>query len=220
MSSIAIMAVHGHSVVLERVGAPDATGKKSVHEIFAGNAGDIIDLRTGHASAACLRIGRAARFVVFDNGTKNQPKSGAFWCHLAVPTPSQVAYVSNEEGVFATGFKPVNITGDWESNNPLTLFIDAVHVWHGGLRRVHRDDSVPRGNGTATRYFKPFVNAPLVTQGLGASFRVRAVNARDNWLELRSVAIAFEGPELGASLAPGQQAAELLMSEGPAGRVD
>ena len=214
MDSIVTMMTHGHSVVLERVGAPNAKGKKSVLDVFAGDAGDIVDLRTGHASAACLRIGWAARFVVFDDGSENRPKSGAFWCHLAVPTPHN--FVSDVSGNCLTRFKPRAITGDWESTNPTRLFIGAVHVWDGGVRRIHRDDSVPRRN---QQYSKPINNAGFVTQGLGVSLRVQAVDAKDDWLELRSVIIAFTGSELGGVQAPADKAAEYLVSERPSAHV-
>lgn len=193
------MWTHGHSVGLERVGAPGATGKDSVLKRFAGSVGDVVDLG-GHGSAACLRIGWAARIVVYDNGTKNLPKSGEFWCHFAVPTP-----------VFGLTASVVEVLGNWESSDSGRLFVDRVHVWDGN-RRIFADDAVPpagRHNGgisghttdpsrrPSTLWYHAVIGKEVM-HGIGVALRVRAFNARDNLLELRGVGIQFDLPLLEA----------------------
>lgn len=124
--------VHGNSALLERTEALNATTKDGVLAAFKGDPGDIVDLG-GSAAAACLRLGMYARFVVYDSGSQNLPKSGAFWCHYAIPTPVIVADKRAEADT---------VLINYESSDISALSIAAVHVWDGN-KRIFINDSPP-----------------------------------------------------------------------------
>jgi hypothetical protein len=188
--------VHGHNVQLERVGAPNARSKESVNAAFRGDPGDIVDLGS-FGAAACLRIGWAARFVVFDSGAENLPKSGSFWCHYAIPTP-----------VIEAGQRAQadTVLVNWESTAPSQLAVAAVHVWDGN-KRIFNADSLGAGDfdggidGNTTnasvvpnlaQLYRGNIALRQIFFGVGVSLLIRATNARDSFLEIRSVGIDFQ----------------------------
>jgi hypothetical protein len=188
--------VHGHNVQLERVGAPNATGKSSVLSAFRGDPGDIVDLG-GFASAACLRIGWAARFVVFDNGSQDLEKSGAFWCHYAIPTPVIEAGQRAEADT---------VLVNWDTSDRADLFVSAVHVWDGN-KRIFADDSPPISDfdggidGSTTnagvtpnlsQLYRGDIQRRPIFFGVGVSLLIEANGARNDVLEIRSVGVDFE----------------------------
>lgn len=196
---------HGNSVLLERRGAPSASSKGTVNSVFRGDPGDIIDLG-GHAGAACLRMGWGARFVIYDTGDENRPKSGSFWCHYAIPTPVIEA---------GSRAKADTVLINYETNNPRNINIDAVHVWDGNKRifaadglnfinSTEGDDEFDGGisgqsfsPGTSvnlSRLFRRNIVDRDVFFGLGVSILIRANDARDTFLEIRSVGIDFDLP--------------------------
>ncbi|NEP02277.1 MAG: hypothetical protein F6K58_27200 [Symploca sp. SIO2E9] len=197
--------VHGNSVLLERVGAPSARGKSTVNAAFRGDPGDIIDLGSA-ASAACLRLGWAARFVIYDSGSENNPKSGSFWCHYAIPTPVI------EAGARAEVDK---VLINYETNNPRNINLQAVHVWDGN-KRIFAVDNLNFINGTTgddefdggisgqttnanitpnlSRLFVRNIQNRPVFFGLGVSILIRANRAKDDFLEIRGVGIDFQLP--------------------------
>lgn len=198
--------VHGHSVLLERVGAPRATGKSTVNEVFRGDPGDIIDLGPA-SSAACLRIGWAARFVIYDSGSDNNPKSGDFWCHYAIPTPVVEAGARAEAD---------SVLINYETNSPRSINIEAVHVWDGNKRifavnnlnfinSTTGDDEFDGGiSGVTTnanttpnlsRLFRRNIPNRPVFFGLGVSILIRANQAKDDFLEIRGVGVDFQLPQ-------------------------
>jgi hypothetical protein len=146
---------------------------------------------------ACLRIGWAARFVAFDGGSTNNPKSGEVWCHYSIPTPE----------VRSTSQRPFirQVKGNWESSDTPRLFIAAVHVWDGN-RRILADNNVGTGpfnggiSGVTTNVgasvdenlvYKREVNV-AINFGVGVSLLVRAREARDDFLEIRGVALEYK----------------------------
>lgn len=193
--------VHGNSALLERTGALNATGEASVLAAFNGNPGDIVDLG-GSAAAACLRLGMSARFVVYDSGSQtNLSKSGAFWCHYAIPTPVIVADKRAEADT---------VLINYESSDISALSIAAVHVWDGN-KRIFINDSPPVSadgfNGGIPKFIlNPSVNPNLariftgdiqrrpIFFGVGVSLLIRAQEAKDDFLEIRSVGIDFQVP--------------------------
>jgi hypothetical protein len=193
--------VHGNSALLERTGAGGATGKDSVLAAFKGDPGDIVDL-DGSAAAACLRIAWAARFVVYDSGIQtNLPKSGEFWCHYAIPTPVIVADRRAEADTVLINYASSDISA---------LSIAAVHVWDGN-KRIFANDSPPVSadgfNGgipgltlnpsvtpNLTRLFAGDIQRRPIFFGVGVSLLIRAREAKDDFLEIRSVGIDFQVP--------------------------
>ena len=189
--------VHGNSVLLERVGAPSVRGKSSVKSAFRGDPGDIVDL-PGHAAAACLRIGWAARFVVYDSGSENQTKTGSFWCHYAIPTP-----------VIEAGSRAQadTVLINYESSNINALSVSRIHVWDGN-RRIFADDSpklsaddydggIPGhifsgGTPNVSRLFKGNIRRQRIFFGVSVSLLIRAQSAKDDILEIRGVGIDFQ----------------------------
>lgn len=194
--------VHGHSVQLERPGSPKVTGKNSVKSAFRTLSldGDIIDLG-GYAAVACLRIGWAARFVVFDSGSRNKEKSGTFWCHYAIPTPVIEADARAEAE---------RVLINYESSDINALSICAVHVWDGN-KRIFADDSpimsaddfdggIPGKTTNASvtpnvsRLLRGDLGRRQVFFGLGVSIKIRAQRAKNDILEIRSVGVDFQLP--------------------------
>jgi hypothetical protein len=192
--------VHGHSVLLERRGSPNAKSKASVLSSFGGDPGDIVDLGA-NATAACLRIGWGARFVIYDSGTTNVEKSGQFWCHYAIPTPVIVA---------GTRAEADTVLINYESSDINALSIAAVHVWDGN-KRIFADDSPPISgddfNGgisgftknadvtpNLSRLWKGDIRRRPIFFGVGVSLLIRAHHAKDDFLEIRSVGIDFQVP--------------------------
>src|SRR4051812_32272776 len=89
--------VHGHNVVFERtIRAPSrnavattfvAKGPFSDTSMTYYDGDVLLILGTGAPAVAVSRLAEGARFIVFDRGTADNPQSGSFWCHYAVPTP-------------------------------------------------------------------------------------------------------------------------------------
>jgi hypothetical protein len=194
--------VHGNSVLLERVGALNARSKSSVKDAFRGSTGDIIDGDIvdfgGYGGAACLRIGWAARFVIFDTGNGNLRKSGSFWCHYAIPTPVIEAGKRAEADAVLINYESTDIS---------QISISAVHVWDGN-KRIFADNSPPSladdFNGgiagyttnpdvtsNAKKLFRGNIRRPIYF-GIGVSLRIRAHAAINNNLEIRGVGIDFQ----------------------------
>ena len=190
--------VHGNSVLLERVGAPNAKGKSSVKAAFRGDAGDIVDL--GHnGGAACLRIGWAARFVIYDSGAKDYAKSGEFWGHYAIPTPVIEAGKRAEADTVLINYESTDIN---------EISISAVHVWDGN-KRIFADDSLTISaddfnggisgyttNANATpnvsKLFRGNIRRRRIYFGIDVSLLIRANEAKNSYLEIRGVGIDFQ----------------------------
>ena len=192
--------VHGNSAFLEGIGAENAKDKDSVLAAFNGFHGDIVNLG-GSAAAACVRFGAFARFVVYDSGSQNLPKSGAFWCHYAIPTPVIVADRRAEADT---------VRINYESSNISALSIAAVHVWDGN-KRIFINDSppvsadgfnggipksilIPSANPNLARIFAGDIQRRPIFFGVGVSLLIRAREARADFLEIRSVGIDFQVP--------------------------
>lgn len=196
---------HGNNALLERVGAPKVKGKDSVHSVFMGDYGDIVDLGQ-FSSVACLRMGWGARFVVYDTGSADNPQSGSFWCHYAIPTPVI------EAGARA---KADTVLINYETNKPRNINIDAVHVWDGNKRILAADNlqliNTTKGDdeydggisgqtansSTAinlSRLFRRNIVDRDVFFGIGVSILIRADQAKDDYIEIRSVGIDFDLP--------------------------
>ncbi|MPZ17395.1 MAG: hypothetical protein GEV06_05735 [Luteitalea sp.] len=200
--------VHGNSVLLERVGAPNARSKRTVRNALRNNVnidatGDIIHLG-GHGAAACFRIGWASRFVIFDSGTEDQQKSGNFWCHFAIPTA--IALNAGRRTVARELF--IN----YETTDKDRLDIRATHIWDGNRRifannrfvapRLGADGGI-RGHTTNANSTPTTAPTRLSTQrlvpreiyfGVTVSLLIAAVSARGDFLEIRSVGVRFEDP--------------------------
>ena len=195
--------VHGNSFLLERVGASRALDRSSVRDAFLGSTGDIIDGDIvdfgAYGGAACLRIGWAARFVIFDTGNGNLRKSGSFWCHYAIPTPVIEAGKRAEADTVLINYESTDIS---------QISISAVHVWDGN-KRIFVDDSPTRDaddfNGGISRYttnagvtpngsklFRGNIRRRPIYFGIGVSLRIRAHAAINNNLEIRGVGIDFQ----------------------------
>lgn len=196
---------HGSSALLERVGSPDAIDKYSVSDAFKGDFGDIVDLGL-YSSVACLRMGWGSRFVVVDTGLSDYPRSGSFWCRYAIPTP-----------VIEAGkrIKADKVLINYETQNPQKLNIEAVTVWDGNKRifvedNIHSiastkgDDEYDGGISKRTtnsqasfdlsRLFSRNIIDRDVYFGLAVSIKIRAQDAKDNYLEIRSVGVDFDLP--------------------------
>lgn len=201
--------VHGHSVLLERVGSPSVTNKASVKRalknqgVDVNETGDIIHLGA-HGAVACFRVGWASRFVVFDSGSKDKPKSGSFWCHFAIPTQ------------IVPGLEPTQarqLFVNYETSNTRTLNIKRAHVWDGN-RRIFADNQfvAPRLGSNAgisgrttsrnripikvpTRlYTRTLVPTPIFF-GVGISLLITAQAAKGHFLEIRGLGLRFEYPD-------------------------
>jgi len=191
--------VHGSSVLLERREAGSAWSESDVKNAFRGDPGDIVDMGN-YVSFACLRIGWASRFIVFDSGSGNLPKSGHLWCHYAIPTP---VIVANKRAEADT------VLVNYHSNDFSALRIEAVHVWDGN-KRIFAEGAATTGSfngGIPAHSFDANLN-PNVSQllkgdiqkrpiyfGVGVSLLIRAQEAKDTFLEIRSVGIDFHVPD-------------------------
>lgn len=196
--------VHGSAVQLERPGAPSTTGGMStVRRAFAHTGdgwftGDILDLG-GYAGIACLRIGWAARFVAYDHGTADWPKSGYFWCHYPVPTPVIQA---------GSRARAQRVLINYSTTHLQALAPAAIHVWDGN-RRIFADNSPEVSaddfnGGIAEHTTHPGTRVATgdlwpgdlgnreVFFGLAVSIRIHAHRAREAYLEIRSVGIDFD----------------------------
>lgn len=176
--SLYAMWVHGNNVQLERIGATNVTGKQSVHKAFADRSGDTVTLG-GYGAVACLRTGSAARFVVFDAGDKNFAKSGNFWVHYAIPTP---VIVNNNRA------KAVTVLVKFGSSDSQALSIAAVHVWDGNAR-IFRDDEPDTTSGSD---YRGALDGRDIYLGIGVSIRIRAHEAKDDYLEIHGVGVDFQ----------------------------
>lgn len=190
--------VHGTQVQLERRGAVQAKSKSTVNSAFNKSNGDLVYLG-GSGRAACLRIGWAARFVVYDCGSKNYEKSGSFWCHYAIPTPVI------EDGKRA---QADTVLINYESSDINALSIGAVHVWDGN-KRIFADNSpvmsaddfnggIPGYSTNAgitpntNRLWRGNIQKRPIYFGIGVSLLIKAQRAKDDYLEIRSVGIDFQ----------------------------
>lgn len=196
--------VHGNSALLERVGAADAVSQSTVDDAFDDREGDIVAI-DDFAGAACLRMGRAARIVIYDTGSDNKRKSGLFWVHYAIPTP--VVVRSHRAEVEA-------LLVNYESTDIAQVSINGYQLWDGN-RLIYEDESPPVSaddfNGgipgfaeggaapnTDRLYRATFPLQPIYF-GLGVSLRIRAQQAQDSYLEIRGVGVELqvgEGPVL------------------------
>lgn len=190
--------VHGTQVQLERRGAVQAKSKSTVNTAFHRSNGDLVYLG-GSGRAACLRIGWAARFVVYDCGSANYKKSGSFWCHYVIPTPVI------EEGKRA---EVDTVLINYESSNINALSIGAIHVWDGN-KRIFVDDtptiSADDFNGGISghsnnagvtpdlnKLWRGNIQRRPIYFGLCVSLLIKAQEAKDDYLEIRSVGIDFQ----------------------------
>lgn len=194
--------VHGNSVLLERLGSPNANSKASALGAYGGHMGDL--LGTGDmGGAACFRLGWAARFVMVDLGNGNANKSANFWVHYAIPTPA----VQSAERSLA---RKVMVNYESNDGDRLTMSISRMHVWDGN-RKIFADDVVKRsrndfngglaGTGTSRSSLVPtqVLSGNLGDQpiffGLGVSLLISANTARDKYLEIRGVGVEFVGED-------------------------
>lgn len=196
---------HGNSALLERAGAPKVRGKNTVYSVFRDDFGDIIDLGN-YAGVACLRMGWGARFVVYDTGSGDNPQSGRFWCHYAIPTPVIEA---------GSRAKANTVLINYETNKTRNINIDSVHVWDGNKRilsvdnlnlinTTKGDDEFDGGisrettNSSASVDLKRLFRRNIIDRdvffGVGVSILIRAEQAKDDYLEIRSVGIDFDLP--------------------------
>lgn len=191
--------VHGNSFLLERNGAPRALDRSSVRDVFRGGSGDIVDFG-GYGGAACLRIGWAARFVIYDTGNGNLRKSGGFRCHYAIPTPVFEADKRAEVD---------KVLINYESTDISQISISSVHVWDGN-KRIFVDNSPFKSadgfNGGISRYttnpdvtpndssklYRGNIRRRPIYFGIGVSVSIRAHAAMNNNLEIRGVGIEFQ----------------------------
>lgn len=197
--------IHGNAVLLERNFSPDAKSDRTIRRSFAPTTdgwfeGDVIDLGE-YGGVACLRMGWTARFVVFDHGDKDYPKSGWFWCHYAIPTP---ALVDGRE-VRARELSVNCATSDFQK-----IAMTEIHVWDGN-RRIFvesmgeasvtnrgndggiEDNTTDRGRTPNTdRLLKRPLGNERVFFGVLVSILVKANQAKNERLEIRGVGIDFE----------------------------
>jgi hypothetical protein len=197
--------VHGHSVLLERVGSVAAVNKDSVDRAYGRHAGDAVNIGDNGA-AACFRIGWAARFVVVDLGEGDAPKSGNFWVHYAVPTFARHSGVRTRAN---------RVFVNYESSNIRELGIAALHVWDGNVRIFH-NDAVPGSavgfNGGIGGALTEATATPNPTRlltveigssarergiflGVGVSLLISARSAKDSFLEIRGVGVEFSSED-------------------------
>jgi len=183
---------HGNSIVVEvpRAYQPSENG------LDAGV--NVVDIGAG-ASISCSRLGWATRFDVHQSRQGDGPVSGNLWCHVAVPTPVVVG---------GTRAQADTVMVNWESSNALSLFVAAVHVWDGN-RRIFVDGRPSAGDftgGVIARSTDPTVvpnlnlmyrgnlNRKPVYLGVSVSLRIRASDARHEFLEVRSIGVDFDVP--------------------------
>jgi hypothetical protein len=202
--------IHGHSVLLERFESPQIVDKATIETHFGNYHGDIIDLMNS-AAVACLRIGWAARFVVFDSGKEDEPKSGGFWVHYAIPTP----VVLNLDEDLSAGHRAIAkcVLLNYESQDINQITSTAVHVWDGN-RQIAAFNAFPAsqqghngGISGSCRISQPNCGTPDIGNklwrgviqrpqpvffGIGVSIHIQANNAKDNYLEIRGVGVEFD----------------------------
>ena len=190
--------IHGNQVQLERRHAPQATGKSTVNASFDKSNGDLIYLG-GWGRAACLRIGWAARFVVYDCGRQDYAKSGGFWCHYPIPTP-----------VIEAGHRAEadTVLINYESTDISALSIDRIHVYDGN-KRIFADDSPTvsandfnggisghTGNAGTTpdtsKLWRGDIRKRAIYFGLCVCLHIKAQEAKNDYLEIRGVGIDFD----------------------------
>jgi len=192
--------VHGNSVQLQRPGSASVTGKNGVISVFKDRRQDGDILYLDHcAGVACLRIGWAARFVVFDTGKKDKEKNGTFWVHYAIPTPVIISNVR---------VKAETVLINYESSNISALSIRAVHVWDGN-KRIFADNSPTISaddfNGGISNYTTNATVTPNLSRlwrgslgnrevffGIGVSIKIRAQGAKNDKFDIRSVGVDFQ----------------------------
>jgi hypothetical protein len=196
--------VHGHSVLLEREGSVRAGDRGSALSAYGGHFGDLLGLGGG-AAAACFRLGWAARFVVFDDGEFEPPTTADFWVHYAVPTFAKHSGLRTRAN---------RVFVNYESTNIGQLSIAALHVWDGNVRIFHDDavsSSVSPNGGisghlherTATPNPASFLTREIVGRaredgiflGVGVSLLISAKQAKDAFLEIRGVGVAFSSED-------------------------
>jgi len=202
--------IHGTAVTLERPHSPSAGSKSAIRESFAPSHaghewfdGDIVDLG-GYAAVACLRMGWGARFVVFDHGDENNPKSGDFYCHYPIPTPVIEA---------GSRARARTVLIDYCSTDIHQLAPLAIGVWDGN-RHIFRkpdgpdddldvsgdafDGGIPEptdfreARPDLRRLWRGDLGAREVFFGLVVSILIHAHQARDAYLEIRGVGIDFD----------------------------
>ncbi|WP_024773057.1 hypothetical protein [Aquimarina macrocephali] len=190
--------IHGNSVALEYPRADQATGKRGAYYRSRYSSQDNVPL-SGDTTVACLRLRWGSRFIFYDSGSKNKPKSGSVWCHYAIPTPVI------EEGSRAR-IRRVEI--NYESTMISEISVGAVEVWDGN-RLIHEETNPGRSgvgiNGGITGSTRDFRNVPeeenvliiddipdqFIFFGLSVSIKIEANNAKDDYLEIRSVGADF-----------------------------
>lgn len=190
--------VHGNAALLERIGAPGVKTKSTVESAFHRSNGDLVYLG-GSGRAACVRIGWAARFIVYDCGTKNYTKSGSFWVHYAIPTPVV------EAGKRA---QADTVLVNYESSDINALSIVSVHVWDGN-KRIFADNSltvsatdfnggIPNHTNTASKVpdigklWTGNITKRNIYFGVSVSLNIKAHEAKNDYLEIRGVGIDFQ----------------------------
>jgi hypothetical protein len=178
---------------LERYTAPE---KDKIVGKFKEYDGDIVYLG-GAGCVACMRVGWAARFTVYDCGTKNLPKSGSFWCHYAIPTP---VIESGRRARAAT------LLIDYEASNNTRFGIRKIHVWDGNTRIAANDhpataNSEHNGGIPGNRAGGPPPNTDRLLRlnlgrkevyfGIGVSIQIAAQRSIGDILDIRSVGVDF-----------------------------
>ncbi len=193
--------IHGNSVTLEYPHSDQVTGKRAANLRSSSHSQDTISF-SGYARLACFRLRWGARFVFYDSGTENKPKSGSIWCHYAIPTPVI------EEGSRAR-IRRVEI--NFESTLMSEINIGAVEVWDGNRLIFEEPNPDLSGdrinvNGGITGSTRNFRNVPeeenvliiddipdqFIFFGLSVSIKIDAINAKENFLEIRGVGADFE----------------------------
>lgn len=170
--------VHGHAIVLERgIFSPSKAGVQAAFRDRLEWDGDLIDFRNWGAIVAS-RLGWGARLVVFDYGSGNEQKSGAVWCHYAVPTP---VIVSDRRARLR------QVLIKHTTGSPQQLAIVAVHVWDGDNRVFAMDNIV----GMSPGVFAQALPDQEVLWGMGVSLLVSANAARDVFIDIHAVGIDF-----------------------------
>lgn len=178
--------VHGHSALLEH-GGTFAVDKATVNKAYGGHVGDLVGIGA-MGGAACFRYGWGARFVVVDLGSGDAAKTGTFFVHYSIPTPTVRGGIRTQiTGALLTYSSPHNIA---------QLAVGEMHVFDG-RKRIFASAGLPR-NGTSfdgsapDRVLRVDLPAPQdVLFGVGVSLRIDATSAKSVFLEIHGVGIEF-----------------------------
>ena len=189
--------VHGSEGQLEMRSGPEMVDRSTVEATFDHSNADCVLLGGDeNGVAACIRLGWAARFVVFDRSGESASKSGHFWCHYAIPT---VTWIDSEPSM-----KAASVHVNYQSTDLDSLKVTAIHMWDGN-RRILRDEDVgyladpkightvdPEAQDAPGGYAHCHFKAREVHYGVCVSVYVRATRAHNDYIEIASVGVGFE----------------------------